>query len=273
MSLTKDAIQHLEVSHNLGQVIENLAIVKAAAPLIAIPEGVSIKDLESFMPNRTSYRFDFSTKSIKDFGLYNKEFDRTGSKCFIDSDSMCAKSVFDLGTESEPLHQLHKSSLKLDRTSAYNALLKVCCAPISQKDAANFIEDWADNIAVLTNSQEIMTIVNAVKQLREISIEQVANRDSRVGDFSESMSAFEKIEAKNQDKIPSLIKFACVPYHGLAAREFDVRVSIITGSAKPEISLRIVKLEAQREDMAEEFKEILTELFKDSQMKTLIGSF
>ncbi|NOS39046.1 DUF2303 family protein, partial [Staphylococcus aureus] len=46
---------------------------------------------------------------------------------------------------------------------------------------------------------------------------------------------------------------------------------ILTGGQKPEICFRIIKLEAQEEDMAEEFKEILVEMFKDSELKTFIG--
>ena len=51
-------------------------------------------------------------------------------------------------------------------------------------------------------------------------------------------------------KIPATILFTCNPYHGLDDREFVVRVSILTGGDKPKISLRIVKLEANEEDMA-----------------------
>lgn len=42
-------------------------------------------------------------------------------------------------------------------------------------------------------------------------------------------------------------------------------------SDKPQICLRIIKLEAQEEDMAEEFKELLVGMFADSQLKTFIG--
>lgn len=111
----------------------------------------------------------------------------------------------------------------------------------------------------------------ASKQLREITIEQIASMDSRVDDFGESMSTMERIEAKNQDVIPATIEFTCDPYHGLEDRAFTVRVSILTGGDRPKISLRIVRLEAQEEDMAEEFKDILVETFKASQLKTFIG--
>lgn len=271
MSLTKDAIVHLEKNEVLQAINVELNQIGAKAPLIALPSGFDVSNLESSMEFRTSYRFKFSTKSIKDFGEYCKEFDKEGAKCFVNSDRMNANTRFDLGTETKPLHQLHLASLQLDKTAALKALLKINGNPLSQKDAANFVEDWADNMVVMSKHGETMTIGQAAKQLREITIEQVSRLDSVVEDFGESMSSFEKIEAKNQDVIPATILFTCDPYHGLGNREFTVRVSILTGGNKPEISLRIVKLEAQEEDMAEEFKEILVETFKDSELKTFIG--
>lgn len=271
MSLTKDAIQHLEKNEILVALAASLTNIGTQAPTMVVPEGFAVKDLEGYMEHRTSYRFNFSTKSIKDFGEYCQEFDKEGAKCFLNSDRMYAETIFDLGTEEKPLHQRHNAKLQLDKTAAFRALLAVNGDRLSQKNAANFVEDWADNITVLSKHGEEMTISQAAKSLREITIEQVRNLDSKVDDFGESMSAFEKIEAKNQDSIPATIEFTCQPYHGLENRAFTVRVSILTGGDKPEISLRIIKLEAQEEDMAEEFKEILTGKFADSDLKVFIG--
>lgn len=271
MSLTKEAIQHLEQTKLLCSVNAELSNINTAAPLIALPEGVKIQDLESHMDHRTSYRFNFSTKSIADFGRYCKEFDKVGAKCFVNSDRMYSESIFDLGSEDQPLHQRHKAKLVLDKTVAFRALLEVNGGQLSQKDVANFIEDWSDNVIVLSRDGHPMSFDKASKQLREITIEQVRNSDSKVDDFGESMSTFEKIEAKNKAFIPAKIIFTCNPYHGLEDREFTVRVSILTGGQRPTISLRIIKLEAQEEDMAEEFKEILSNQFKDSKLEVFIG--
>lgn len=271
MSITKEAIQHLEKTVLLESVNVELNALNTKSPLLVVPAGFEAKNLEDHMANRTSYRFDFSTKSINDFGEYCKEFDKEGAKCFVNSDRMYAKSIFDLGTEALPLHQRHDATLQLDKTAAFKALLKVDGTELNQKTAANFIDDWADNMTIVARTGEAMTASQAAKQLREITIERASNVESNVGDFSESMSAFEKIEAKNQDMIPSTIEFTCQPYHGLSARAFTIRVSILTGGPRPEISFRIIKLEAQEEDMAEEFKEILVGIFAESKLDTFIG--
>ena len=271
MSITKEAIEHLEKTVLLNDVNVELTDAKTKSNLLALPSGISLKDLEDYMPTRDSYRFAFATKSIKDFGEYCKEFDKEGAKCFVNSDYMRANTIFDLGTEGAPLHQRHNAKLQLDKTAAFKAILCVNGNHLSQKDAANFVEDWADNINVFCKAGQPMTIAQATKQLREITIERMASVDSKVSDFGESMSAMEKVEARNQDIIPASIEFTCNPYHGLVNRAFTVRVAILTGGSNPEISLRIIKLEAQEEDMAEEFKEILVDTFVDSDLKTFIG--
>lgn len=272
MSITKDAIQHLEKNEILVALAASLSSIGTQAPTMVLPAGFEVKDLESSMEHRTSYRYHFKTKSIPDFVEYCQEFDREGAKCFIDSDLMAAQTIFDLGTEESPLHQRHKANVGLDKTAAFRAILNINGEHLSQKNAGNFIEDWADNMIIFTKEGDHMTPAAAAKQLREITVEQVSNIDSKVSDFGESMSAMESIEAKNQEKIPAEIKFKCIPYQGLAEREFVLRVAILTGGGRPEVSLRILKLEAQEEDMAEEFKEILTGSFKDSELKTFIGS-
>jgi uncharacterized protein YfdQ (DUF2303 family) len=269
--MTKDAIQHLEQTALLADVNKALGEIATVAPIVALPDGVQLSDLEKHMEHRTSYRFNFSTKSIHDFGEYCKEFDKEGAKCFVNSDLMRSESIFDLGTEDKPLHQRHNAKLQLDKTAAFVALLQINGDHISQKSASDFIEDWADNVQIFTSEGEAIKPAMAAQRFRDITIDEVKERGSNVGDFHESMSEMEKIEARNASQIPACIKFTCVPWHGLSEREFDVRVSIITSGQKPALCLRIVKLEAQEEDMAEEFKEILTEMFKDSKLKTFIG--
>lgn len=271
MSLNKEAILHLETNKTLTEVNGEISKLHTKKPLLVVPEGFGVKDLEFAMEHRTEYRFGFSTKSIDSFTEYCKEFDQEGAKCFINADQMEALTILDLGTKEKPLFQEHKASIDLQMTAAYKALLSIAGQPMNQKAAANFIDDWADNMVIATMDGEVMTDKQASKQLREITIEQVRSSESNVGDFSESMSQMEKIEAKNQDRIPSEIVFTCDPFYGLDKRAFIVKVAILTGESKPHIVFRIVKIEAQKEDMAKEFKELLEESFEESEIKTFIG--
>lgn len=269
--MNKETINELQKNETLAALVASLSGIGTAAPVMVLPNGFSVEDLEGKMEFRTSYRAKYQTKSIEDFSEYSKEFAQEGSKCFVDSDDMTAKVIFDLGTGDKPLHQRHSGGLKIDRTAAFRALIVACNGRLTQKDAADFVEDWSDNVTVYLKDGSVITPGAAANKLRSITIEQVKNVDSKVDDFSESMSQFEKIEAKNQEAIPASIKFKCTPYHGLGEREFDIRLGILTGEQKPQISLRVIKLEAHEEDMAVEFKEILQNKLNGTEIKVFIG--
>ncbi|MFK5898218.1 DUF2303 family protein [Escherichia coli] len=72
--------------------------------------------------------------------------------------------------------------------------------------------------------------------------------------------------------MPVAFEFKCVPFEGLKERPFKLRLSIITGD-RPVLVLRIIQLEAVQEEMANEFRDLLVEKFKDSKVETFIGTF
>jgi uncharacterized protein YfdQ (DUF2303 family) len=114
-------------------------------------------------------------------------------------------------------------------------------------------------------------IHQATKALRDLTIESAREVNSQVNHFSESMSAMERIEAKNQSSLPSAIVFKCVPYLALSEREFTIKVSLITGGDKPSIGLRIVRIDAIEEEIALEFKELLVAAFDGLTLDTYLG--
>jgi uncharacterized protein YfdQ (DUF2303 family) len=270
--LEKEAIQHLQDSANMVQMEDKLTKKNTNTPTMLVPKGFEIKVLEQFMKNRASYRVSYGTDNINDFASYSEEFDQVGAKCFIDSNGMSAKIIFDIGTEELPGHQLNCAKLKIEKTAAYEKLLDLDGRHLSQKNASNFIEDWADFCFITARTGESMTTAQAVNSLNKLTISEEKSRTSEIGGFSENMSSMEMVEAKNADKIPSDITFSCTPYIGLKEYEFTIRVSILTGSEKPEISFRIVQLEPTKEKITEEFKGILIDKFKGRELKTFIGS-
>ncbi|HDX2249320.1 TPA: DUF2303 family protein, partial [Escherichia coli] len=91
-------------------------------------------------------------------------------------------------------------------------------------------------------------------------------------DFSGKRSLMESVEAKTKDIMPVVFEFKCVPFEGLKERPFKLRLSIITGD-RPVLVLRIIQLEAVQEEMANKFRNLLVEKFKDSKVETFIGTF
>ena len=90
-----------------------------------------------------------------------------------------------------------------------------------------------------------------------MTIKATSQRDSSVGDFSASRSSMDDIEAKSQETLPTAFLFQVVPFEGLGTSTINLRLSVITGEDKPVLKLRWVGEEAQREEFAIEFKQVL----------------
>lgn len=270
--IEKNAIEHLQKSANMLELDAKLQEHKTNSTLMLVPDGFSVKDLEPHMEFRDSYRFSFSTKSITDFVTYSKDFDKEGAKCFVDSDRMSANVIFDIGTEDKPEHQRNKADLQLDKTSPFQKILSIHGDHMNQKDASDFIEDFGEFMTIATTDGEAMTTAQAANAINKITIEGARSLTSEVGDMSSSMSAMEREEIKGASKFPSKIAFTCIPYLGLDGRKFELKISVLTGGDRPKLSFRIIKLEPQKEAIAEEFKENLVKKFDGCKLKTFIGS-
>ena len=270
--MEKEAIQQIQTSAHIPAIIEQLKNIETQTPCIVTPNDFKLTDLEAFMEHRASYRLAMKTNSLADFIAYSQKFQQIGATCFINAEKMQAKTVFDLGSEAMPGHQRHTNALTLDKTAQYKAVLNVDGERLSQKQASEFIEDWTDVITVFSSEGEVIPNAVAAKRLRDLTIESAREINSKVEDFGESMSAMERIEARGKDLLPSKIQFICTPYLGLSEYNFTVRVSILTGGDRPQLSLRIIQLETVKENIVNEFKEVLVNAFADNEIDTFIGS-
>ena len=241
----------------------NEIISKIGADAVALPENFRIHDLEKFNLNRFRFRGALSTASIDDFTRYSKDLADEGTRCFIDADNMRAVSVLNLGTIDEPGHADNTATLKLKKTAPFSALLSVNGERNSQKSLAEWIEDWADYLVGFDANGDAIQATKAAAAIRKITIE--ANQTAE-------RSLMESVEAKTKDIMPVAFEFKCVPFEGLKERPFKLRLSIITGD-RPVLVLRIIQLEAVQEEMANEFRDLLVEKFKDSKVETFIGTF
>lgn len=268
--MEKSAIVQIQESGNIPAIIEQLSGTKT--PVAALPSSFELKDLEQYMPSRSSYRLCYVTAIPSDFFEYAQEYDNANAKCFIDPEQMSANLVFDLGDIAAPQHQNHKAKLSLKKTEAYRALLSISGRSLQQKESGDFIEDWGDHLTINSTSGEVMTPAQASKKLRDLTIEAARSVNSKVDDFGQQASGFDSIEAKNSDALPSFIDFKCTPFQGLTATNFQLRLSIITSEDRPKISLRVIKLEATQEEIAAEFKALVLAGFEQNELKTFIGS-
>ena len=270
--MDKSAIQQIQDTAAIPELIAHISDLPTLSPLVPIPDSVTLSDLEKHMPTASRFRLNYATTSMADFIEYNTLHDLEGATCFVDAEAMRAESIFDLGTVAEPGHKENRGLLELKELAAYAAIRQVNGVAMGQKKAAEFIEDWADSCKGIVNKNgDKMEARAAAAALCDLTIEAAREVNSIVDDFGASMSAMERIEAKNQDKIPATMIFTTEPYNGLRVREIEVRIGLLTTEDKPKIVLRILRLEQLQEDIAGEFKDEILNSTEGLEIKTFIG--
>ena len=269
-SLDSGAIDKIQTLVLSQFVEEKLSSVDC--PAAVVPAGASIENLERLSLERYRFRGKMQTASIDDFARYSTGYAVEGTRCFINADEMRAAAVFNLGTLDHPGHADNTALLALKKTAPFASLLSVNGDRHSQKELAEWLEDWAEYLLGFDADGQSIDAKKSAAAIRKITIESIQKADYEDQDFSGKRSLMESVEARTQDIMPVAFEFRCVPFEGLAERPFKLRLSIIGGD-RPTLVLRIVQLEAQQEDMATEFRDLLVEKFKDSQVETFIGQF
>ncbi|SEK36516.1 Uncharacterized conserved protein YfdQ, DUF2303 family [Kosakonia sacchari] len=255
----------------LSQLVEE-KLAGADCPAVALPKDVGVESLERLYASRFRFRGKMETQSIEDFVRYSSAYAAEGTRCFINADNMAAVSVFNLGTLENPGHADNKAVLVLKRTSPYTALLKINGDRNSQKQLAEWLEDWSEYITGFDGDGEVIDAKRAAAAVRKITIDAIRSAEYEDQDFSGKRSVMESIEAKSKDIMPAAFEFKCIPYEGLAEYRIKLRMSILA-SDSPVLVLRITQLETYEEEMASEFRDLLVEKFKDSAVETFIGTF
>ena len=245
-----------------------------ACPSVVLPEGTMVKSLESFSMSRYRFRGKMESTSINDFVEYSSGYADKNEKarCFIDADNMNARAIFNIGTLENPGHADNTAVLSLKKTAPFRALLEANGDRFSQKELAEWLEDWSDFLSAFGADGKSMTIAQAASAVRRVTIQQMSSADHEDGDFSGKKSLMQSIEASSKEVMPAAFEFKCVPYEGLGERRFSLRNSLLK-SGEPCFVLRIVQLEAQEEQIAIEFRDLLIGKFDGKNVETFIGKF
>lgn len=266
MSLSKEAIQHLETT----AIAAASVMPHQQIPTIALPDDMKIHNLERFAEHRARFRGEMVTSSIADFSNYVLNHGGQAVAAFVDQDRMACRAFFNLGTQADPGHGDDTALLALKPTAAYAALLSIAGKPLTQRELAEWMEDWAQCLAAYDSDGE-MAIPAACAAVRNITIKAATERTHTEHNFGAARSAMDAIEAKSQDHLPTELVFTALPYEGLERQRITLRLSVITGE-KPVLKLRWVREEAQREEIAQDFKRVMQQEIGGSATVTL-GTF
>jgi uncharacterized protein YfdQ (DUF2303 family) len=275
MPLNKDAIVHLEQNQaaiSLNKQLSELHENQLSTNVIAVPKdhGVELESLERYQPARDRFRGTMTTESIEDFATYANS--KSENTTYINAQDMNAKAFFNLGNHDSAGHGDDVASIRLKPTAAFRALTRINDSKLGQKEAAEFIEDWQANVIEITGDLgENITVKVAANALRNVTVSATQTQEHGEHNFGRERSARESIQAETKNARPNFVHFRCVPYAGLPERTFIFRVGILT-SSEPKVVLRVINLETHEEEMAQEFKDILTEKL-DESANVYVGSF
>lgn len=282
----KEAIQALQEGACIKEAHDAIYCAFNEAAVVALPEKITLHDLEGYMQNRRRARGVMKTNSIESFAAYTNQHKEEGAAVFVDPKDMSASAVLNLGTPVEPGHTDNRAVLRLEKTAAYKALTEITCLGKTQKEVAEFLEDWADYVKCYGFTEKGQLIApeiktsRAIAAIRKITIESMRKMESSEQALSASKSAFESVQATSVDPLPVLIEFSCFPYPGIAQRTFLLRLSVLTGDATPKMTLRIIKEEQHQEAMADELAASILDVFSgdgddedDEKLPVLIGEY
>lgn len=250
--LNKDTLELIIANAAAAQ-----ALPQTHTPAVALPDGVTVRNLEQYAANRARFRGELATSSIKDFAEYVNMHTHPIEQvaAFVDQDSMRCRVFFNLGDQEKPGHGDDTAMLKLKPTAAYAALQAIAGKAMSQRDLAEWMEDWAHLLKAFDGDKDL-SVLQAIAAVRNITIKAGMERTHSESNFGGSRSAMDEIEAKSQDTLPTELSFTTVPYEGLLPQTITLRLSVITGD-KPQLKLRWVREEAQREEIAQDFKRVI----------------
>lgn len=269
MSLTKEAIEHIEQA--AIAVAEHIGDEPVDFPFRLVPASMKLEDLEPYMRLRNQYRATMNTESIDDFSAYFN--DNEGGNCFINAESMSARTIFDLGGIEKPEHCNHKAILSLRKTAAFKELESINGEHKNQRDMADWIEEWHDLIEAVGDDEgkSEIQLAKAINAIRKLTIEEVRKSDHEVSNFRTSKTAMETIEAKSDEGMPGYFDFTCTPYEGLREQTFRLRLNILKSHEKPQFLMRIQLFDSITEELAKEFQELLAKKLPE-ECNTYIGT-
>lgn len=194
---------------------------------------------------------------------------------------MSATLILNIGNDETPGHCDNTARIELEKTAAYSALLSILDKPCSQKEIAEFIEDWRDHISAWGAENEDgersnIPLPRALHAIRKITIEAKQSQETETRNFGAAASSMESIDLRGDQLPPEILEFMCNPYADLKVRTFELRVSVLTENKNfPVLKLRMIRQEEQNELMAEEFETLIKEKTGaiEPRVKTYIGKF
>ena len=241
-----------------------------------INPNARILDLEQFEQGRHRKRGTFATQDIGSFGAYiegNASFEHTS--VFINKDQMQAVAILNFDADGfEQGHLDHKAVLTAEPTVMFRKLLSMHdMGRCKQKLFAEFLEDWGHKVIARDADGNEIENAKAINAVRNMRIDESAQTDSHAGNYRETRSRLESVEAKSIDgALPAYFTVNDECYQGIPARNLALRLGISNDDGQPVFKLEIKALQSVRDELAKEFADIVATRVFDG-VSVCIGQF
>lgn len=273
--LTPDTLEHLQQADAIAAAAEEFRVALTRNKhALALPSSMTLHDIEPYHPTRRRARGTVTTADITSFAVYIKTHQEDGASIFVDGATLGATAILNLGTPTQPGHADNTVKLKAEHTAAYTALNHIIArSAITQRDLAEFLEEWADHIAAShTLGGEAIQTPHAIAAVRDLTIEGTKRQQAADQQLSASRSTFEQVTARGSNgTLPGALTFKAAPCSFLPEHTFAIRVGVLTGEAKPTFALRIVKPEEHKQKMAVELADAIKD--QNTGLPVHLGSY
>lgn len=265
-----DSTAIIEISDNSAVQSLNHILDTREANAFVVPNGYTLQDFEKYNTLRRNYRCVFNTKSIAEFAEYVNEHKDHETRVLIDTDSMAATAVFDLGGVQTPGHGLHRAVVKLTPTVEFDLVKRLVASEatsITQQSFAEWLEDWRYTLIVTeVEGSEPLEIKRVITAVRNMTVAKKSESGSNIQSLSAEKTAMEKISVNATDALPGYVMIRAIPFNDFSQSLFAFRVSVLTGE-KPAFKLRPIGYAKEIERIANEFSALIKERVKDCTVR------
>lgn len=270
--LTVDTLTRLQETNAIPQAAAAVDEgVAAKFSAVALPEHMKLRDLENFMPTRRRLKGTLRTSSQASFIYYCQIQREQEASVFVHGGALTATAVLNFGSTDAPGHADNLAHLTYECTAAYAALRHMHRSDPSQKEVAEWMEDWSEHITCFVGDEEV-ALARAVAAVRRVSIEHLNKVETTVEQLGAERTAFESVKASSKLALPTVMHFKCTPSVDLPERLFVLRLAITPTDEGPRFTLRIKTLERHEQEMAKEVVDQLTAAF-GSEISVYVGSY
>lgn len=241
-----------------------------------INPNVRILDLEQFDAGRTRKRGVFATQDIDSFADYiDLNALAEHISVFVDKNQMRAVAILNFDADGFEQGRLdHKAVLDAELTVMFKKLVSMHdMGRCKQKVFAEFLEDWGHKVIARDADGNEIENAKAINAVRNMRIDESAQTDSHTGNYRETRSRLESVEAKSIDgALPAYFTVNDECYQGVPARNLDLRLGISNDDGQPVFKLEIKALQSVRDELAKEFADIVASRVFDG-VSVCIGQF